>query len=107
MKLLFPALTAITIPFLSVSCNEDPELVKKHGEQQAEIARLSGELALLQERLKNVPPDESKELKNTRAEAEKLEEQRKLLSDEVAALEAEQKDLLEKFEDYKRKYSIR
>jgi len=107
MKNFFHVGTAITAAFLLGSCGEDPELVKKHGEQQAEIAKLNGELALINARLKNLPPDESAALKKSLAETEKLEAERSSLAGEVAALEAEQKELLGKYEDYKRKYSIR
>lgn len=98
---------AIGAVFLTTSCREDPELVKKHSEQQAEIAKLNGELIMLEERLKNVPPDQSAELNKTAAEADKLEAEHDLLSSEVAALEAEHKALLQKYADYKRKYAIR
>ncbi len=96
----------LAVSLALTSCGDDPQLVQKHGEQQAEIARLEGELALLQERLKNVPPDQSGELKDTVAEAAKLESERERLSEDVSALEAEHKALLEKFEDYKRKYAV-
>lgn len=97
---------AIALSILCVSCGEDPELVKKHGEQQAEIAKLRGELALVQERLKNIPQDRSADLENASTEAKKLEEERGRLTDEVAGLETEKKALQEKFEAYKRKYAV-
>lgn len=107
MKTTFPVCSAIFLTLLSVSCNEDPELVEKHGKQKTEIARLDAELALLQERLKYVPPDQSEELDQTIAETEKLEAKRAGLADEVAALQTEHTELVKKFEDYQRKYAVR
>ncbi len=108
MKTLSLTGAIITALFILSSCGgEDPALVKKHGEQQAEIARLNGELALLQERLKNLPPDQSNELTKAVGDSEKLEEERSRLEGEVVVLEAEHKELVDKFEEYKRKYAIR
>ncbi len=108
MKTLFLTGIILAASLILSSCGgEDPKLVKRHGEQQAEIARLNGELALLQERLKNLPPDQSNELSKTVEVSEKLEEERSRLEGEVVVLEAEHKELVEKFEDYKRKYAIR
>jgi len=108
MKTLFLTGKILAASLILSSCGgEDPKLVKRHGEQQVEIARLTGELALLQERLKNLPPDQSKELSKTVAESAKLEVERTRLEGEVVVLESEHKELLEQFEDYKRKYAIR
>lgn len=108
MKSLLLTGTIIATSFFLPSCeSEDPALVKKHGEQQAEIAKLDGELALLQERLKNLPEDQTGELSKSKEEMEKLEAQRSGLEREVVSLEAEHKELVEKFEAYKIKYSIR
>lgn len=90
-----------------ISCGEDPELVRKHGEQEAEIAKLKGEITLLEERLKYLPPDHSEDLKATEAEAMKLEAEHKQLEAEVAKLEAEHDALKKQYEDYRRKYAVR
>jgi septal ring factor EnvC (AmiA/AmiB activator) len=95
---------AATLPF--AACNEDPELVRKRGEQEAEMAKLSGEIALVEERLKNVPPDQSAELEAAKRETKKLEEEHKSLSAEVAELEAEHQSLKNEHEEYKRKYTV-
>lgn len=98
----------IAVSLLFLSCDsEDSALIQRHGEQQAEIAKLDGELSLLQARLKNIPVDQSSELNNTIEEGEKLETELSQLKANVVSLEAEHKELTEKFEDYKRKYSIR
>lgn len=96
---------AILLSVLCVSC-EDPALVKKHGEQQAEIAKLRGELALVQERLKNIPQDRSGDLEKATMEAKKLVEEQSRLADDVAKLQAEEKALQEKYEAYRRKYAV-
>lgn len=107
MKTVSTFLVTVLASFLLSSCGDDPELVKKHGEQESEIAKLNGELSLLNARLKNLPPDDSAKLEKSMAEAAKLEDERTRLSNEVAILEAEHNELLEKYEDYKIKYSIR
>lgn len=106
MKFYPRVLTPIVLSLLFISCGEDPELVKRHGEQEAEIAKLRGELALVQERLKNLPDDHSSELEKVVMESKKLETERKHLTEEVSSLEAEQKVLQEKYEAYQRKYAI-
>ncbi len=88
------------------SCNEDPKLVKKRREQNVEIVKLRGELALVEGRLKRFPPDKSTELEVAKQETEKLEEKHKLLSGEVSELEAELKKIHQEYNDYKRKYAI-
>ena len=67
-------LGAVLAAILLASCGgKDPRLVKKAADQQTEIARLRGELGLLDEQLKNLPQDRSAELAEARktAEAEK------------------------------------
>lgn len=98
---------AIAICMFVVSCNEDPELVRKHGEQEAEIAKLKGEITLMEERLKYLPPDQSSELATAEQETRKLEAEHKQLADEVAKLESERDALKQQYEDYRRKYAVR
>ena len=90
-----------------ISCGEDPELVRKHGEQEAEIAKLKGEITLLEERLKYLPPDQSSDLESSERDSLKLEAEHKQLEAEVAKLEAEQETLKKQYEDYRRKYAVR
>lgn len=90
-----------------ISCNEDPELVRKHGEQEAEIAKLKGEITLMEERLKYLPPDQSSELAAAEQETRKLEAEQKQLADEVTRLEEEKDELKQQYEDYRRKYNVR
>jgi septal ring factor EnvC (AmiA/AmiB activator) len=90
-----------------ISCNEDPELVRKHGEQEAEIAKLEGEITLMEERIKYLPPDQSSELAAAEQETRKLEAEQKQLADEVARLEEERDALKQQYEEYRRKYAVR
>ncbi|QTN31350.1 hypothetical protein HZ994_03060 [Akkermansiaceae bacterium] len=100
-------LAALSACLLFVSCGEDPELVRKHGEQEAEIAKLKGELALAEERLKNLPEDKTSELKAAESETRALQAEHTKLTQEVADLEAEHKSLREEYEAYQRKYALR
>ncbi|MBC7980074.1 MAG: hypothetical protein H7Y36_05880 [Armatimonadetes bacterium] len=106
MKSISLSLLTIISSLLVMAC-EDPALVKQRGEQEAEIAKLRGELALVQERLKNLPPDQSNELDAATVESERLEQQHKQLTEEVAKLEAEHKQLQQQYEAYQAKYDIR
>lgn len=89
------------------SCGEDPGLVAKRDAQKSELARLNGELALIQEKLKNMPPDVSEDLEKAKV----LEEQK---SAEIEQLEGELADLTERkralqaeFDAYRAKYQIK
>lgn len=106
MKLITLCATFV-LSALLISCGEDPELVRKHGEQEAEIAKLKGELALMEERMKNLPADQTTELAVAELETRKLDAEHKKLSEEVAELEAEFKDLKDQYENYRVKYTVR
>jgi septal ring factor EnvC (AmiA/AmiB activator) len=106
MRLISPCLTFVFSALL-FSCGEDPELVRKHGEQEAEIAKLTGELALMEERMKYLPADQSAELAAAEQETRKLEADHKKLAEEVADLEAESEELKDQYEKYRVKYTVR
>ncbi len=89
------------------SCGDDPELVKKTQEQQAEITRLRGEVALIDEKLRNLPADKSSELAEAKKVAETQTAEIKALEEEIASLEARKKSIDEEFKAYQRKYSVR
>ena len=63
------SLIPILIAFACASCGEDPKLVEKHEKQKAEVARLKGELALVEEKLKNMPADVSEDLEKAKKQA--------------------------------------
>lgn len=97
---------AMLIALCCTSCS-DPALVEKREKQKAEIARLRGELALVTEKLKNLPPDVSVQL----AEAKKLSEKQTgevtALETEIASLETKKKSLQSEFDAYKIKYQAK
>ena len=92
---------------LLCACGEDPELVRKRDQQRAEISKLEGELAVLQERLKDVPPDQSKDLAKLKADSEANRDEIAKLEAEVAGLEKEKASLEKEFAAYQRKYVVR
>ena len=102
-----PLLVAIALSIPLISCNEDPELVRKRGEQEAEIAKLKGELAIMDERLKFMPEDKTADLEEAKRETKKLEEEHERLVGEVAGLEEENRKIQREYEEYKRKYVVR
>lgn len=97
----------LTLTFTLASCGDDPELVRKREEQRAEIQRLQGELAILQEKLKNAPADQSEELAKT--EEEITQEQSKIssLETEIASLKDRRRDVEEKLKRFQREYPLR
>lgn len=89
------------------SCKENPELVRKREEQRTEIKRLEGELSLIEEQLKDIPPDRTKELIIAKGEADAQAVEIEKLEKEVAILDARKKELEGKFADYRRKYPVK
>ena len=85
---------------------EDPKLIEKREQQQVEIARLKGELALLEEKLKNVPPDVTAELADITQQTELKAAEVTKLEAEKAGLEARKLALQKEFDAYRAKYPI-
>lgn len=100
-------LIASSIAFVSTSCGDDPKLVEKHEKQKAEITRLKGELALIEEKLKNLPPDVTEELASARIQAEKQTAEIASLETELTALEARKRALQSEFDLYRSKYQVK
>lgn len=108
MKNPLPAgLIAVLVALSSASCGDDPKLVEQHEKQKAEIARLKGELALIEEKLKNMPPDVSQDLEKTRKRAEQQTTEVARLETEVAELEARKRSLQSEFDSYRAKYQLK
>jgi chromosome segregation ATPase len=99
--------TAACLLLSLCSCKENPELLRKREEQRAEIKRLEGELAVIEEKLKDIPPDRTKELLLAKAEADTQASEIETLEKEVATLDAKKKELEAKFADYRRKYPVK
>lgn len=100
---LLAALTSLTC----VSCGDDPELVAKREKQKVEITRLTGELALAQEKLKNLPPDVTSELETAKKHAEDQTAEIANLEKEIAALQSRKRALQTEFDDYRAKYQTK
>lgn len=98
---------AVLAALACVSCGEDPKLVEKHEKQKVEITRLRGELALIEEKLNNLPPDVTGELIEARKVSEAQAAEVTALESEVAALEAKKRSLQKDFEAYQAKYQVK
>jgi peptidoglycan hydrolase CwlO-like protein len=108
MKFFRHSCSLVALSFLLIaSCSEDPILVEKREKQKIELTRLKGELALIEEKLKNIPADVSTEL----AEAKKLSEKQSAeivgLENEIAELEARKRSLQNDFDAYQAKYQAK
>jgi chromosome segregation ATPase len=91
---------------ISIGCGDDPALVEKREKQKAELVRMKGELALIEEKLKNLPPDVSEELAQAKVLSSKLTDEVAKLEAELAELEAKKRAQKSEFEAYQRKYQI-
>lgn len=89
------------------SCSDDPKLVEKRERQRAEIVRLKGELAIIEEKLKGLPPDVTADLKEARQLSEKQATEVAALEREVTGLEARKRSLQADFDTYKIKYQMK
>ena len=105
--LLYPASLAILLSLSVTSCGDDPKLVEKREQQRAEIARLKGDLALIDEKLKNLPPDVSSELAEAKQVSAKQAGEITALEAEVAELEARKRSLQDEFTAYQAKYRVK
>lgn len=92
---------------LSVSCGDDPELVRQREAQKVEISKLEGELAILDEKLEQIPPDRSEEVARLKADAETNRAQIAEVEAEIEALERKKADIEKQHEAYRRKYVVR
>ncbi len=105
MKLLIPC-TAAAFLFCLASC-DSPEMVRKRDQQSIELTKLKGELAILEEKLKDVPVDHSEELSALEEQAKVQQAEISKLEGEIQNLEAKKEAVQKDFEDYKRKYVVR
>jgi hypothetical protein len=98
---------AACISLLSLSCGDDPKLVAQRERQKAEISRLKGELALMQEKLRNMPPDVTEELEKTRKLVEAKGSEVARIEDEIRSLEIRRRSLEEEFNAYRAQYPLK
>lgn len=106
-SLIWISCFALTGPLLPSCHKDDPVLLRKNEEQKAEIKRLESELAVLDEKLKNAPPDRADDLATARKEAENLDVEITKLEKEVSELQARKKALETEFNQYRDKYPIK
>jgi len=99
------SVAAISATLLS-SC-DSPEMVRKRDQQAMEITKLKGELAVLEERLKDIPPDRATDLAAIETEAKTQQEEINKLEGEIKDLTEKKESVQKEFEEYKRKYVIR
>ena len=102
-----PYSVAILLALSCASCSDDPKLVEQREKQKAEISRLKGELALIDEKLKSLPPDVSTDLVEAKKVSEKQSAEVAVLETDVAALEEKKRSLQSEFDGYKIKYQIK
>lgn len=82
-------------------------MVAKREKQRAEIIQLKGDLALVDEKLKDVPPDVSEELAETKKQVEQASAKVSELETEVATLEAKKRAVQDEFDTYRVKYQAK
>lgn len=107
MRLLYPGPLAVLFALSCVSCSEDPKLVKKRDEQKAEIAKLKGEIALIDEKLKSLPTDVTTQMAEAKELSAKLSPEVSALEREMTGLEARKRALNNEIAAYKLKYPVK
>lgn len=89
------------------SCSDDPAMVAKREQQRAEISKLESELAILQERMGQLPPDRSGDVEELKEKAEANQDEIAALESEIDELEREKAKIEREHEAYRRKYAVR
>jgi hypothetical protein len=100
-------LLIVSSSVLLSSCGDDPKTVAKFESQKIEIAKLKGELLLIEEKLKNLPPDLSKDLVKSKDVFEKQSTEITLLQTEVSDLEGKKRKLQADYDAYKLRYQLK
>jgi septal ring factor EnvC (AmiA/AmiB activator) len=95
---------ALVICVAMSSCGDDPELVRKRDEQRAEIAKLNGQLELLQEKMEQIPPDRGAKIEELKLQAEENRTQIAALEAEIEGLQKQKADVEKQHQAYRRKY---
>ncbi len=102
-----PRLLVLSLALACGSCNkEDPQLLEKREQQKAEIARLKGEITLIEEKLRLLPPDVSAEVAAVTQQVEQKAAEVATLEGETATLESRKRALQKEFDAYRAKYPI-
>lgn len=89
------------------SCGDDPKMVEKREQQKSEITRLKGEIALIEEKLKSLPPDMSAQLAEAKQLFTKQSAEATRLESGVADLDARKRALQTEFDAYRLKYQVK
>lgn len=100
----------IWIPVTSIlvsSCGEDPKLVQKRDEQKMEIIQLKGDVALLEEKLRTMPPDVSEDLTKAGERTAELDAETAKLTAEIKSLESRKREIQAEFDSYRAKYQTK
>ena len=79
----------------------------KREKQRAELSRLNGELALIEEKLKNMPPDVSEELEKVRKTEKEQTARISALETEINSLQERKRELQGEFDSYRAKYQLK
>jgi hypothetical protein len=107
MKFFYSSVALIVLLCLTMISCDDPKLVEKREKQKAEIARLKGEVALIEEMLKNLPLDVTADLAAARQLSASQAAEVAELESEVAGLERRRRSLQAEFDAYKIKYQVK
>lgn len=100
-----PVTIAVLLGALALaSCGDPPELVARSEQQKAEIAKLRGEIALLEEKLRSLPADVSTQLDQAKKKEAAQKEEIEQLETEIADLQARKRELGKEFDVYRAKY---
>jgi chromosome segregation ATPase len=107
MKFLNPLIFGLLMALLAACEGEDAERIAERERQRAEIVRLEGEIALLEERIENAPPDRSAELAEVKEAHARIKREIGQLEAEIGELETRKRELERELAAYQRDYPLR
>lgn len=103
----FTTYAALAAVMAMVSACDSKEALKKRDDQALELTKLKAELAIIEEQIKDVPEDRTKELAAIEEETKAQEAEITKLEGEIKDLETRKATVQKEFDDYKKKYVVR
>lgn len=108
MSYQFPVFVFLSLALVSCNPKEDPEVLKKLEETNAQVLKAEEELDVVETEIKRIKiADPSEDLTKLKLQSEELEAQKVALEAELAEIEKAQEKAEQEFAAYKKKYLLR
>jgi|GEM_PF-3555950 len=103
----FPKFILSLLVSIFSSCKRDEASANKIQKQDSEIARLRGEIAIIEEEINNFPPDVGAILEESKKINKRQSEEIANLEKDIFELDKRKNDLQNQYEIYRAKYKIK